>query len=151
MPLEAFFFHFLLLCQEPLVTNSLWSLLFLFITLLYKSFKSDVAKRPPSSGTRGLNSGGITGITLRIIHSGFNFESINASTSFNLLTSFLILVSELVDSKSSLTFFAQHEGQPQIKASEWPLLRSYFGNYHHIPVVVQYFHHLKEFEIFLMI
>ena len=46
---------------------------------------------------RGLNSGGITGITLRIIHSGFNFESINASTSFNLLTSFLIFVSELVD------------------------------------------------------
>ncbi len=58
------------------------------ITLLYKSFKSEVAKRPPSKGTNGRNSGGITGIAFIIIHSGlfslFNTDSLNASTTFNL-------------------------------------------------------------------
>ena len=56
------------------------------ITLLYKSFKSEVAKRPPSSGTNGRNSGGITGITFKIIHSGrfslFKLDSRNDSTTF---------------------------------------------------------------------
>src|SRR5450432_368129 len=40
------------------------------ITRRYKSFRSDVAKRPPSNGTSGRRSGGITGMTSRIIHSG---------------------------------------------------------------------------------
>lgn len=40
------------------------------ITRRYKSFKSEVAKRPPSNGTKGRNSGGITGTVLMIIHSG---------------------------------------------------------------------------------
>ena len=48
--------------------------------LLYKSFKSDVAKRPPSSCTIGRISGGITGITFMIIHSGLFPELRNAST-----------------------------------------------------------------------
>ena len=39
-----------------------------FITRRYKSFKSDVAKRPPSSCTIGRNSGGITGMASKIIH-----------------------------------------------------------------------------------
>ena len=51
--------------------SNLCKLLFLLITLRYKSFRSDVANLPPSSGTKGLNSGGITGITFKIIHSGF--------------------------------------------------------------------------------
>ena len=55
------------------------------ITLLYKSFKSDVANLPPSRGTNGLNSGGITGITVKIIHSGFWPVSIKDSINFNLL------------------------------------------------------------------
>ena len=38
--------------------------------LLYKSFRSEVANLPPSKGTNGLNSGGITGRTFNIIHSG---------------------------------------------------------------------------------
>ncbi len=42
-------------------SNNLFKRLFLFITRLYKSFKSDVANLPPSSGTKGLSSGGITG------------------------------------------------------------------------------------------
>ena len=65
------------------------------ITLLYKSFKSDVANLPPSRGTRGLNSGGITGITFIIIHSGlFSFlvsASLNASTTCNLFKASVFL------------------------------------------------------------
>ncbi|CAB4556375.1 unannotated protein [freshwater metagenome] len=40
------------------------------ITRRYKSFKSLVAKRPPSSCTMGRKSGGITGTTSRIIAFG---------------------------------------------------------------------------------
>ena len=83
-------------------SNSLLNLLFLLITLLYKSFKSDVAKRPPSSGTNGLKSGGSTGSAFIIIHSGLLPESLKASKSFNLLDNFLSLVSELVFGTSSL-------------------------------------------------
>src|SRR5690606_14475515 len=53
-----------------LISINLFKRLLRMITRRYKSFKSDVAKRPPSSGTSGRNSGGITGITLRIIQSG---------------------------------------------------------------------------------
>ena len=49
---------------------SFFNRLLRLITRRYRSFKSDVAKRPPSSGTSGRSSGGITGITSRIIHSG---------------------------------------------------------------------------------
>ena len=64
---------------------NLFKRLFLFITLLYKSFKSDVANLPPSKGTSGLNSGGITGIVVKIIHSGLFPDDINDSINFNLL------------------------------------------------------------------
>jgi hypothetical protein len=40
------------------------------MTRRYRSFRSDVAKRPPSSGTSGRSSGGRTGTMSRIIHSG---------------------------------------------------------------------------------
>ena len=45
----------------------------------YKSFKSEAAKRPPSSGTSGRKSGGITGKMLIIIHSGRLPLSLNSS------------------------------------------------------------------------
>ena len=64
---------------------SLFKRLFLFITLLYKSFKSEVANLPPSNGTNGLNSGGMTGITVSIIHSGLFPVLINESISFKRL------------------------------------------------------------------
>ena len=64
---------------------NLFNLLFLLITLLYKSFKSDVANLPPSSGTKGLSSGGMTGTVVKIIHSGLFSDEINDSISFNLL------------------------------------------------------------------
>ena len=49
---------------------SLFRRLFLLITRLYRSFRSLVAKRPPSNCTSGRISGGITGTASRIIHSG---------------------------------------------------------------------------------
>ena len=44
------------------------------MTRRYRSLRSLVAKRPPSSGTSGRSSGGMTGMTSRIIHSGRLFE-----------------------------------------------------------------------------
>ncbi len=73
-------FSFLTMMSGAPSSSSFFSLLFLFITLLYKSFKSDVAKRPPSSCTIGLRSGGITGTTSSTIHSGLLLDSLNAST-----------------------------------------------------------------------
>ncbi len=71
------------------------------ITRRYKSFRSDVAKRPPSSGTRGRKSGGRTGSTVMIIHSGLLPDCWNDSSSFKRLVIFLRLVSELIDGSSS--------------------------------------------------
>ena len=64
--------------------------LFLLITLRYKSFKSDVANLPPSKGTSGRNSGGITGSVVKIIHSALFPDEMNDSISFNL---FIVLSS----------------------------------------------------------
>ena len=66
------------------------------MTRRYRSFKSDVAKRPPSKGTRGRRSGGSTGKTVITIHSGLLPESRKDSNSFRRLDIFLSLVSEPV-------------------------------------------------------
>ena len=95
-------FSFLTIMSGALSSRSLFSLLFLLMTLLYKSFRSEVANLPPSKGTRGLKSGGRTGKTVITIHSGLFPESLNASSSFNLFESFFNLVSELVCGISSL-------------------------------------------------
>ena len=69
------------------------------ITLLYKSFKSEVANLPPSSGTNGLSSGGITGIAFMIIHSGkfclFKLPSRKDSTTCSLLRASVFLCFEV--------------------------------------------------------
>ena len=88
-----------------LKSNNLFSLLFLLITLLYKSLRSEVANRPPSKGTNGLNSGGITGKTFKIIHSGLIFERLKPSITFILFRIFFFFVSEDVASPSSLSFW----------------------------------------------
>ena len=75
--------------------------LFRLITRRYRSLRSEVAKRPPSSGTRGRRSGGSTGNTFITIHSGLFPEPWKASMSFKRLDSFLILVSEFVCGISS--------------------------------------------------
>ena len=67
---------------------NLFRRLFRLITRRYKSFKSDVAKRPPSSGTSGRNSGGMTGMTVIIIHSGRLLDFKKASTTLRRLASF---------------------------------------------------------------
>ena len=58
-----------------LISTKRFKRLFRMMTRRYKSFKSDVAKRPPSSGTNGRNSGGMTGTTLTTIHSGIVFNA----------------------------------------------------------------------------
>ncbi len=67
---------------------SFFSRLLRLITRRYRSFRSEVAKRPPSSGTSGRNSGGITGITSRIIHSGLLPDLRNDSTTRRRLANF---------------------------------------------------------------
>ena len=86
-------FSFLTIISGAPSSSNLFNLLFLFITLLYKSFKSDVANLPPSNCTIGLKSGGITGTTCITIHSGLLFESLNDSTVSNLFTSFALFCS----------------------------------------------------------
>ena len=71
------------------------------ITRRYKSFKSEVAKRPPSSGTKGRKSGGNTGSMVKIIHSGLLPDNWKDSNNFKRLVIFLRLVSELIEGNSS--------------------------------------------------
>ena len=79
-------------------SSNLFSLLFLLITLRYKSFKSEVANLPPSNGTNGLKSGGKTGRTSRIIHSGLLLDERNPFKIFRRFDNFFILASLLVPS-----------------------------------------------------
>jgi hypothetical protein len=72
------------------------------MTRRYRSLRSEVAKRPPSSGTSGRSSGGSTGSTVRIIHSGGCRSLRSDSISLRRLDSFLILVSELVSISSRI-------------------------------------------------
>ena len=55
------------------------------MTRLYRSFRSLVANRPPSSCTIGRSSGGITGTASRTIHSGLFSDLMNALTTFRRL------------------------------------------------------------------
>ena len=73
------------------------------ITRRYRSFKSEVAKRPPSSGTKGRKSGGNTGNTSKTIHSGLMPDFLNASSTLRRLAFFLILSSEPVRSLRSFS------------------------------------------------
>ena len=63
-------FSFFTITSGALSSKRCLRRLFLLITRRYKSFKSDVAYLPPSSGTIGLSAGGITGKIVKIIHSG---------------------------------------------------------------------------------
>ncbi len=71
------------------------------ITRRYNSFKSEVAKRPPSNGTNGRKSGGNTGNTVNTIHSGLLPEAIKSSTTFKRRVKFLRVLSEEVVCNSS--------------------------------------------------
>ena len=54
-----------------------------------------MAKRPPSSGTSGRSSGGITGTTSRIIHSGLLLDLRNESTTLSRLANLSFLAAEV--------------------------------------------------------
>ncbi len=82
-------------------SNKRFKRLLRLITRRYKSFKSDVAKRPPSNGTNGRKSGGKIGNTVKIMCSGLLPDLLNASYKAILLDNRLILVADLVDSMSS--------------------------------------------------
>ena len=90
--------------------------LFLLIILLYKSLRSDVANLPPSSCTIGLKSGGITGISVRIIHSGLVPAVRNASITSILLTS-LAAFCEVVVASSALSFSSSASRSTLLKSS----------------------------------
>ena len=87
-------------------SRSLPRRLFLLMTLRYKSFKSEVAKRPPSRGTNGLKSGGKIGNTFKTIHSGLLPDFIKESTNLSLLLIFFNLVCDFVFRASSLRLAA---------------------------------------------
>ena len=72
-------FSFWMIIDGALKSISFFKRLLRLITLLYKSFKSDVANLPPSNWIIGLSSGGITGRASKIIHSGRLPDSRNAS------------------------------------------------------------------------
>ena len=78
-------FSFLTMISGAPSSNSLFRRLFLLMILLYRSFRSEVAKRPPSNCTIGRRSGGMTGTASMIIHSGLLPEQRNASTTSSLL------------------------------------------------------------------
>src|SRR6266849_5850703 len=65
-----------------------FSRLFRLMTRRYRSFRSDVANRPPSRGTSGRSSGGMTGTTSRIIQSGWLPDFRNASITLRRFTIF---------------------------------------------------------------
>ena len=58
------------------------------ITRRYRSLRSDAAKRPPSSWTIGRRSGGMTGMTSRIMFAGLLPPFRKASTTSRRLTAF---------------------------------------------------------------
>ena len=63
-------FSFRMMTSGVLSASRFFRRLLRLMTRRYRSFRSDVANRPPSSGTKGRRSGGITGSTVSTIHSG---------------------------------------------------------------------------------
>ena len=108
-------------------SNKRFKRLFRLITRRYKSFKSDVAKRPPSNGTNGRKSGGKTGNTVIIIHSGLLPELKNDSINFKRLPKRFNLVSEPVSAISSrilLTSSLRSMVLSKLKIASAPMLAS---------------------------
>ena len=65
-----------------------------------------MANLPPSKGTRGLSSGGITGTEVKIIHSGLFPDEINDSINFSLFIVLSSVTFDLISERDSLNFFA---------------------------------------------
>ena len=86
---------------------SFFNRLLRLITRRYRSFRSLVAKRPPSSGTSGRSSGGITGITSRIIHSGLLPLLRNDSTTRRRLACFSFFCCDMLGLHLLANLFAE--------------------------------------------
>ena len=117
-------FSFLTMISGALSSINLFNLLFRLITLLYKSFKSEVANLPPSRGTRGLRSGGKTGKTSNIIHSGLLLEFINALSILRRLASFFFFASlfvEAICSSTSITSCSRFISERRIFTDSAPI------------------------------
>ena len=82
------------------------------MTRRYRSLRSEVAKRPPSSGTSGRRSGGSTGSTDITIQSGLMPLFLNASSTFRRLEFFLTLSSEPVMSPRSFSISTSRSMSP---------------------------------------
>src|SRR5438270_337154 len=109
---------------------SFCSRLLRLITRRYKSFRSEVAKRPPSSGTSGRRSGGITGTTVRIIHSGLLFDCENASISLRRLASFFGLssvVASAISTRRSAAIFCRSSARSMSRIASAPILAVTLG------------------------
>ena len=84
-------FSFLTMISGAPKSSNLFKRLLRFITLRYKSLRSEVANLPPSSCTIGRNSGGITGTTSIIIQEGLLPDLRKASTTSNRLIARIFL------------------------------------------------------------
>src|SRR3989344_6931544 len=81
-------FSLVMMTSGALSSMSFFKRLLRLITRRYKSLRSLVAYRPPSSGTIGRRSGGKTGKTVKNIHSGFIFARDIPLTNLNLFKTF---------------------------------------------------------------
>src|SRR5213596_3411887 len=81
-------FSLRMMISGALRSMSRFNRLLRLMTRRYRSFRSEVANRPPSSGTSGRSSGGMTGMTSRIIHSGWLPDFRKASMTLSRLTIF---------------------------------------------------------------
>ncbi len=96
-----------------------FNLLFLLITLLYKSLRSEVANLPPASCTIGRRSGGRTGRTVIIIAAGWTPAFLIDSINLNLLIS-LRYFCPFDFSASALSFTISSERSSLLSSSRTP-------------------------------
>ena len=81
-------FSLRMMISGALSSWSFFSRLFRLMTLRYRSLRSDVANRPPSSCTMGRRSGGMTGSTSRIMDLAADLLFRKSSATWSLLMSF---------------------------------------------------------------
>ena len=102
-------FSFLIIISGAWRSSRCFNLLFLLITLLYKSLRSEVANLPPSNWTIGCNSGGRTGNIVKTIHSGLFPLFLKLSITLSLFIAFFLLCPDvcLISSISSSVAFSR--------------------------------------------
>ncbi len=102
------------------------------MTRRYRSLRSLVAKRPPSSGTRGRRSGGSTGITSRMSHCGSLPESRTASMIFRRLAMrfrLASLVASFISARSSAAMRSTSRSASSCLMASAPIFASKMSPY----------------------